>query len=170
MSTAPSAPSEAPAIADKTAVTIAYTLKDDADKVLDSSEGKDPLTYLHGTGNIVPGLEKALTGKKTGDVVKVSLPAGEAYGPRDDKRVRNVPLRKLPDGKVVAGMRYRVQTDHGPIAALVTAVKGDYATVDMNHPFAGMTLHFEVTVLGVREATAEELEHRHVHGAGGHHH
>lgn len=157
-------------IADRRAVTITYTLRDDADKVLESSEGRDPLTYLHGVGNVVPGLEKALTGKKTGDVVKVSLTPTEAYGARDEKRVRNVPLRKLPEAKVRAGQRYRVQTERGPIMVLVTAVKGDYATVDMNHPFAGMNLHFDVTVVGVREATAEEMEHGHVHEPGGHHH
>ena len=157
-------------IADRRAVTISYTLKDDADQVLDSSEGRAPLTYLHGTGTIVPGLEKALAGKQAGDVVKASLAADEAYGPRDEKRIRNVPLRKLPAGKVTPGMRYRVQTEHGPIAALVKDVKGDYATVDLNHPFAGMNLHFDVTVVGVREATEEELAHGHVHEPGGHHH
>jgi FKBP-type peptidyl-prolyl cis-trans isomerase SlyD len=157
-------------IAERSAVTIAYILKDDTGKVLDSSEGRDPITYLHGTGAVVSGLEKALYGKKTGDEIKVSLTAVEAYGTRDEKRVRNVPVRKLAEGKPQAGMRYRVDTEQGPIAALVTAVKGDYATVDLNHPFAGMNLQFEVTVVGVREATAEEIEHGHVHSPGGHHH
>jgi FKBP-type peptidyl-prolyl cis-trans isomerase SlyD len=155
-------------IADKMAVTIAYTLKDDAGKVIDTSEGREPLTYLHGTGIIVPGLEKALVGKQVGETVEVSLVPAEAYGMPDGKRVRNVPLRKLPEGKVAVGMRYRVQTEHGPIAALVTAVKGDYATVDTNHPLAGMNLHFDVKVVAIREATAEELEHGHVHGPGVH--
>jgi len=157
-------------IADRRAVTIHYTLKNDADELLESSQGRDPLTYLHGVGNIVPGLEKALAGKQAGDVVKASLAPADAYGAHEEQRVRNVPLRKLPEARVRAGQRYRVQTDRGPINALVTAVKGDYATVDLNHPFAGMNLHFEVTVVGVREATAEELEHGHVHEPGGHHH
>lgn len=156
-------------IVDQKAVTIAYTLKDDSGTVIDTSEGREPLTYLHGSGIIVPGLEKVLTGKQEGDAVEVSLAAAEAYGPRDDKRVRNVPLRKLPEGKVTVGMRYRVQTEFGPIAALVTAVKGDYATVDTNHPLAGMNLHFDVKVITVRDATPEELQHGHVHGPGGHH-
>lgn len=157
-------------IAERCAVTIAYILKDETGKVLDSSEGHDPITYLQGTGTIVSGLEKALLGKKAGDELKVSLTAAEAYGHRDETRIRNVPARKLAEGKPRAGMRYRVDTEGGPIAALVTAVKGDYATINLNHPFAGMNLQFEVTVVGVREATAEEVEHGHVHSPGGGHH
>ena len=157
-------------IADRTAVTIAYTLKDDAGKVIDTSEGKDPLTYLHGVGTLVPGLEKALQGKQAGDALNVDLAPADAYGDRDEQRIRNVPLRKLPAGKVTVGARYRVQTEGGAVAALVLAVDGDYAKVDLNHPLAGMNLHFEVKVVGVREATKEELAHGHVHGPGGHHH
>jgi FKBP-type peptidyl-prolyl cis-trans isomerase SlyD len=157
-------------IAERCAVTIAYILKDETGKILDSSEGHDPITYLQGTGAIVSGLEKALVGKKVGDEVKVSLTPAEAYGDRDETRIRNVPVRKVAEGKPKAGMRYRVDTERGPIAALVTAVKGDYATIDLNHPFAGMNLQFEVTVKDVREATAEEIEHGHVHSPGGHHH
>lgn len=156
-------------IAERVAVSIAYTLKDDAGKVIDTSEGRDPLTYLHGVGSLVPGLEKALLGKQEGDTLNVDLPSAEAYGDRDEKRIRNVPLRKLPEKKVTVGSRYRVQTDGGAVAALVMAVNGDYATVDLNHPLAGMNLHFEVKVVGVRAATEEELAHGHVHGPGGHH-
>ncbi|HEY8922851.1 MAG TPA: FKBP-type peptidyl-prolyl cis-trans isomerase, partial [Polyangia bacterium] len=97
-------------IADRRAVTIHYTLKDDGDKVLESSEGREPLTYLHGVGNIVSGLEKALAGKQPGEVVKASLTPADAYGERDEQRIRNVPLRKLPEARVRAGQRYRVQT------------------------------------------------------------
>ena len=153
----------------KKAVTFHYSLRDDEGTVLDSSAGGDPLTYLHGEGNIVPGLEKALEGKQAGDEVKVSVPPGEGYGERSDDNIRNVPRRKLPEGKLQPGRRVRLETNQGPIAALVTAVKGDYVTVDANHPLAGMTLHFEVKVEAVRDATAEELEHGHVHGPGGHH-
>jgi len=157
-------------IAAQKAVTIGYTLKDDAGKVLDSSEGGEPLTYLHGAGDIVPGLEKALDGKQVGDEISVSLSPEEAYGQRDERQVRNVPLRKLPKGKVEVGMQYEVTTEAGPMLALVTAVRGDYATIDANHPLAGMRLHFDVKVVEVRDATAEELEHGHVHGPGDHHH
>jgi FKBP-type peptidyl-prolyl cis-trans isomerase SlyD len=153
----------------KKAVTINYTLRDDAGEVLDSSEGRPPLTYLHGEGNIVPGLEKALDGKQAGDDVKVTVPPADGYGERSDDNIRNVPRRRLPEGKIEPGMRMRMQTDVGQVIAQVTAVKGDYVTLDTNHPLAGMTLHFEVKVVEVRDATAEELEHGHVHGPGGHH-
>ncbi len=154
------------------AVTIGYTLKDDEGKVLDTSEGEggEPLTYLHGAGDIVPGLEKALDGKQVGDAISVSLAPEDAYGQRDEGHVRNIPLRKLPAGKVQVGMQYQITTDAGPMLALVTAVRGDYATIDANHPLAGMRLHFDVKVVEVRDATAEELEHGHVHGPGDHHH
>jgi FKBP-type peptidyl-prolyl cis-trans isomerase SlyD len=159
-------------IASGVAVTIGYTLKDDAGNVIDTSEGegREPLTYLHGVGALVPGLEKALAGKQAGDTLTVDLSSSEAYGDRDETRIRNVPLRKLPDGKVTVGGRYRVQTDKGVVAALVVAVNGDYAKVDLNHPLAGMNLHFQVNVVSVRAATDEELAHGHVHGPGGGHH
>ena len=156
-------------IGSQKAVTISYTLKDDQGEVLDTSEGREPLTYLHGTGNIVPGLEAALEGKTVGDAIQTTLTPEQGYGDRDEQQVRNVPLRKLPEGKVEVGMRYRIQTEEGYSAALVTAIRGDYATIDANHPLAGMTLHFDVKVLGVRDATAEELSHGHVHEPGHHH-
>jgi FKBP-type peptidyl-prolyl cis-trans isomerase SlyD len=152
------------------AVTIGYTLKDDAGQVLDTSDGRGPMSYLHGVGNIVPGLEKALEGKQAGETVQVTLSPAEGYGARDEGQVRNVPLRKLPEGKVTVGTRYRVQTPEGPVAALVTAIRGDFATIDANHPLAGMTLHFEVTVIDVRDATEEEITHGHIHVPGEHHH
>jgi FKBP-type peptidyl-prolyl cis-trans isomerase SlyD len=151
------------------AVSIHYTLRDDAGEVLDSSDGREPLTYLHGSGNIVPGLEKALDGKQVGDEVKVKVAPADGYGERDDANVRNVPRRRLPEGKIEPGMRLRLQTEHGPIVVAVTAVQGDYVTIDGNHPLAGMTLNFEVKVVEVRDATEEERTHGHVHGHGGHH-
>lgn len=154
--------------ADK-AVTIHYTLRDDAGEVLDSSEGRNPMTYLHGAGNIVPGLEQALDGKQVGDEIKVKVAPADGYGERDEANVRNVPRRRLPEGKIVPGMRLRLETEHGPMIVAVTAVQGDYATIDGNHPLAGKTLHFEVKVVEVRDATAEERTHGHVHGPGGHH-
>jgi len=157
-------------VADKKAVSISYTLKDDAEKVLDTSEGRPPLVYLHGTGSIVPGLEKALEGKQSGDEVHVDLSAADAYGHRDENKIRKVPLRKLPAGKVTVGTRYRVQTDGGPVSALVTAIQGDYATIDANHPLADMNLHFDVKVVDVRDATPDELAHGHAHGPDGHNH
>ena len=156
-------------IGDKKAVTFHYSLRDDGGNVLDSSEGREPLTYLHGQGNIVPGLEKALEGKQPGDEVKATVPPAEGYGTRDEANIRNVPRRKLPEGKLAPGMRLQLRTDQGPLVATVVALKGDYVTLDANHPLADKTLHFEVKVVDVRDATAEELEHGHVHGPGGHH-
>jgi FKBP-type peptidyl-prolyl cis-trans isomerase SlyD len=157
-------------IAPRTAVTIDYTLKDDSGEVLDSSEGKKPLTYLHGLGNLVPGLEKALEGKGAGESLEVSLTPEEGYGHHDDKLVRKLPLRKLADKNPQPGRRTRAQFDDGLRFALVTSVSGDYATVDGNHPLAGKTLHFAVKIVAVREATKDELEHGHVHDGDGHHH
>ena len=156
-------------IGSKKVVSIAYTLKDDAGEVIDSSAGGDPLVYIQGAGNLVSGLEKALEGRVKGDHVVVSVSPAEGYGSRDESLIRKVPVRKLANGKAVVGQRVRVQTDQGPLILLVTAVHGDYATVDPNHPLSGKTLHFEVDVVEVREATAEEVEHGHAHGPGGHH-
>jgi FKBP-type peptidyl-prolyl cis-trans isomerase SlyD len=156
-------------IGSKKAVTIEYTLKDDAGEVLDTSEGRKPLTYLHGTGSLIPGLEKALEGKTAGDSLEVTVGADEAYGPRDERLVRKMPLRRIREERIQVGRRYTADTAEGPRLVLVTAVAGDYVTVDANHPLAGMTLHFAVKIVEVRDASAEELEHGHVHGPGGHH-
>src|SRR6476469_219100 len=153
----------------KKAVTFHYSLRDDDGTVLDSSDGKQPLTYLHGEGNIVPGLEKALEGKQAGDEVKATVSPAEGYGTRDEANIQNVPRRKLPEGKLQPGMRLQLRTPQGPIIATVVAISGDYVNLDGNHPLAAKTLHFEVKVVDVRDATAEELEHGHVHGPGGHH-
>lgn len=151
-------------------VTIAYTLKDDAGQVIDTSEGGEPLAYLHGAQNIVPGLEKALEGKSVGDSFNVSVSPEEGYGRRDDSLVQNIPLRKLPEKKVQPGMRFRVMTDVGPRILTVISVSGDYAKVDANHPLADKTLHFDIKVVDVRDATDEEKTHGHVHGPHGHDH
>jgi FKBP-type peptidyl-prolyl cis-trans isomerase SlyD len=161
-------------IAAQTVVTINYTLKNPEGQVLDSSEGREPLAYLHGVGNIVPGLEQALEGKGPGDKVDVTLAPEQGYGVRDERLVRNVPIRKLvgknPKQPIRPGDRFQAQTEVGPRLLTVLSVKGDYANVDANHPLAGQTLCFAVEVVGVREATAEEKEHGHVHGPGGHQH
>jgi FKBP-type peptidyl-prolyl cis-trans isomerase SlyD len=156
-------------IESKKVVTIAYTLKDEAGEVIDTSVGGEPLLYVHGMGSLVPGLEKALDGRSVGDRFSVVLTPEEGYGKRDESLIRKIPIRKLPDGKAAVGSRVRVQTDQGPAMLLVTAVRGDYATVDPNHPLSDKTLHFDVEVVGVRDATPEELEHGHAHGPGGHH-
>ena len=152
-------------IAKHAVVSIHYTLKDGAGAVIDSSDGNEPLVYIHGIGNLVPGLETALEGKASGAKLSVSVAPSEGYGPRDDKLVEKVPKRMF-EGGVDVGMRFH----SGPSVVTVTHIQGDMVTVDANHPLAGQDLHFTVEVIAVRAASEEELEHGHVHGAGGHHH
>ncbi|HXU61948.1 MAG TPA: peptidylprolyl isomerase [Polyangia bacterium] len=156
-------------VAEKKAVTIKYTLRDEEGAVLDSTDGRDPLTYLHGAGNLVPGVEEALAGKSAGDEIKVTVPPEKGYGTREEGNIRNVPVRKLPDGRIQPGATVQLNTNHGPVIAVVKAVKGDYATIDLNHPLAGKTLKFELQVVEVRDATEEEIAHGHVHAPGAHH-
>jgi len=159
-------------IAHDKVVLIHYTLTDDAGKVLDSSSGGDPLAYLHGQGNIISGLEKALEGRQAGDKLNVRVEPAEGYGVRDDSLVQQVPRRAFGSVKdVQAGMQFHAQTSQGQMRVVtVTRVQGDMVTVDGNHPLAGEVLNFDVEVTEVRDATGEELEHGHVHGPGGHHH
>jgi FKBP-type peptidyl-prolyl cis-trans isomerase SlyD len=152
-------------------VLIHYTLKDDKGAVIDSSAGGDPLAYIQGHGNLVSGLEKALEGKKEGDSVVVSVTPEEGYGKHDAALIQRVPKRSMQGaGEIKKGMQFQARTDDGMRVFTVTAIAGDMVTLDGNHPLADRTLHFDVQVVNVRDATGEELEHGHVHGAGGHHH
>lgn len=152
-------------------VLIHYTLKDDAGAVVDSSAEGEPLAYIQGHGNLVPGLEKALEGKQDGDSLAVSLPPAEGYGIHDQALIQRVPKRSLQGaGELKKGMQFQARTDDGMRLFTVIAIVGDMVTLDGNHPLADKTLNFDVQVVSVREATTEELEHGHVHGAGGHHH
>jgi len=157
-------------IAKHTVVSIDYTLKDKDGTVLDSSKGRKPLAYIHGTGSIVLGLEEALEGKDQGVTLTVSVPPEKGYGQRDAKLSQKVPRSMFDVQDLSPGMRFHAQAEHGSHVVTVTAVDKDSVTVDANHPLAGETLNFEVTVTEVRAATAEELAHGHVHGEGGHHH
>jgi FKBP-type peptidyl-prolyl cis-trans isomerase SlyD len=154
-------------IADNDVVTIHYTLKDDSGEVIDSSAGGEPLAYLHGHGNIVPGLEHELAGKNAGDRLQVHVPAAQGYGEYDRALVQKVPRRAL---KGVANLRVGLRLQAGHQAVTVTHIAGDMVTLDGNHPLAGQNLNFDVEITAVRPATEEELAHGHVHGAGGHHH
>lgn len=152
-------------------VTIHYTLKGDDGAVIDSSSGGEPLAYIQGHGNLVAGLEKALEGKEDGNNVAVVVAPADGYGVRDEKLIQRVPKRALQGaGNIKKGMQFQARTDDGMRLFTVSAVVGDMVTLDGNHPLADQTLHFDVQIVGVREATTEELEHGHVHGAGGHHH
>jgi len=152
-------------------VAIHYTLTDDDGIALDSSRDQNPLTYLHGGGNIIPGLERALLGRQAGDRLQVSVPAADAYGEFVDDMVQRVPLSAFgDDAEIEVGMRFRANTEQGDLSVVVTGIEGDLVTVDGNHPLAGKNLHFSVEVVAVRDASAVELAHGHVHGPGGHQH
>lgn len=145
-------------------VAIDYTLSDDNNQVIDSSSGAGPLEYLHGHSNIIPGLERALEGREAGDKITVTVPAGDAYGERDEKLVMNVPLSRFEGVEPLEeGMQFEAHTPEGRRVVTVTGVGGEKVTVDGNHPLAGKDLNFDVTVKSVREAKAGELSHGHVH-------
>ncbi|WP_299195458.1 peptidylprolyl isomerase [uncultured Amphritea sp.] len=158
-------------IADKKIVLIHYTLKNLDDEVMDSSEGAEPLAYLHGTGSIVPGLEKELVGKKAGDKVNVEVSPEEGYGELNPELIQEVD-RAAFEGvdNIEVGMRFMAQTAWGQQPVVVTAITDETVIVDGNHPLADQTLKFDVEVVEVRDATEEELSHGHAHGEGGHHH
>lgn len=152
-------------------VSIDYTLTDDEGSVLDTSKGRAPLAYLHGAGNIIPGLEKALEGKQAGEQVNVRVAPAEAYGERDEALSQDVPMDMFQGvDNVEPGMRFQAQTSAGVQVVTVTKVENGTVTVDGNHPLAGKPLNFDVNVVDVREATEEELTHGHVHGPEGHEH
>jgi FKBP-type peptidyl-prolyl cis-trans isomerase SlyD len=151
-------------ISDGKAVQIDYTLKDDEGQVLDSSEGRQPLAYLHGAGNIIPGLEEALEGKDAGDTLSVVVAPEDGYGERKDELVINADPAQFPNPEQVqVGARFQIQTDQGRYLATVANVSDEVVTLDLNHPLAGETLHFDVEVMDVQEASEEEIAHGHVH-------
>ncbi|WP_343596535.1 peptidylprolyl isomerase [Acinetobacter sp.] len=158
------------AIANNHVVSFNYTLTNAEGETLDQSQG-EPLAYLHGAGNIIPGLEKALEGKTAGDKFKVTIPAAEGYGEYNPDLVQEVPAKMFQGVEnIEAGMQFQAQTDDGVQIVTVKAVEGDNVLVDANFPLAGQDLTFDVEIVEVRDASEEELEHGHVHGAGGHHH
>jgi len=150
---------------------IHYTLTDDSGQVIDSSAGGEPLAYIHGNGNLVPGLESALEGKTSGEKLTVTVAPADGYGTRDEQLVQRVPKRSLGGaGEIKKGMQFQAQVGGGIRVFTVTAVVGDMITLDGNHALADQNLNFQVEIVEVREASQEELDHGHVHGAGGHHH
>ena len=151
--------------------TINYTLSDADGNVIDQSVDSS-FSYLHGANNIIAGLENALEGKQVGDVTKVVIQPADGYGERNPNNVQTVPREMFPENAdIKIGMQFNAQSASGqPVMVTVTAIEGDDVTIDGNHPLAGVTLHFEVELVGTREASPEELEHGHVHGPGGHHH
>jgi FKBP-type peptidyl-prolyl cis-trans isomerase SlyD len=153
-------------------VSIHYTLRDDAGNVVDSSAGGEPLVYLHGGGNIIPGLEAALEGVAVGADKQVVVPPGEGYGEKEGPPPQVIPRDAFPAGvDLQVGMQFGVEGPDGqPMPVWVLAVDTERVTLTFDHPLAGQSLHFDVTVVSVRDASAEELQHGHPHGPGGHHH
>jgi FKBP-type peptidyl-prolyl cis-trans isomerase SlyD len=152
-------------ISNQCVATIHYTLTDDEGAQLDSSHGKEPLAYLHGRGNLVPGLEQELEGRQAGDTFQATVEPGSAYGDIDSRLIQDVPRTALAEiQNLQVGMRLQSQTEDGQVHSLtVDAIGEDVVTLNANHPLAGVTLHFDVTVESVRAATEEEIEHGHVH-------
>ena len=158
-------------IAKNKVAVIEYTLKNNDGEVLDTSEGGEPMAYIQGVGNLIPGLEDALEGKVVGDDVQVTIPPEKAYGIQNDDLVQVVErgvFQGVDDLQV--GMQFQAQSDDGVQVIWIAKIEGDEVTIDGNHPLAGETLNFDVKVVEVRDASAEELDHGHVHGPGGHHH
>jgi len=153
-------------------VTFHYTLKDKDGKTLDSSSGHDPMTYLEGSGQIIPGLEEAIKAMKTGDKKKVEVQAAEAYGEYDANLHFDVPRSQFPkDEQIEVGMKFRAGSPDEPSPVFtVTGVNDQHVKVDGNHPLAGQNLFFDVEIVDTRDATLEEIKHGHAHGPGGHHH
>lgn len=149
-------------------VSIHYTLRDNKGTTLDSSVGSAPLLYIQGIGNLIPGMEEGLEGKVKGDKVEIKVSPEKGYGMRDDKMIQKVPRSAFGGQEVKKGMQFQTG-NHGQVVT-VTEVGLDSITVDGNHPLAGVDLNFSVEVLDIRNATADELAHGHVHGPGGHHH
>jgi FKBP-type peptidyl-prolyl cis-trans isomerase SlyD len=158
-------------IAENKIVTLQYNVKDSDGTLIDSSEANDPLVYMHGAHNIITGLENALLGKASGDSFDVVIEPLDAYGEHNPELVQVVPKSAFEGvEQIEPGMVFTADTPNGPMQLTVTAMEGDDVTIDPNHPLAGKTLHFTGSISDIRDATEEELEHGHVHGAGGHDH
>ncbi|MCS6125775.1 peptidylprolyl isomerase [Shewanella baltica] len=155
-------------ITQHSAVTIHYRLSDQEGRLLEDSFDSEPMLYLHGTENLIPGLEAALDGKTKGEKLDVTISAEEAYGPYHDGLRQAVPLEAFGDIEdIVPGMRFIAETEMGQRPVQVMEVKDDVVIVDGNHPLAGQSLNFSVEIVDVREASAEEIAHGHVHAQGG---
>ncbi|MCO4292085.1 peptidylprolyl isomerase [Solitalea sp. MAHUQ-68] len=152
-------------------VSISYTLTNDKKEVLDQSQPNQPLEYLHGSFNIIPGLEKELEGLQVGDAKIVTVVPAEGYGELNNELIFDANRQNFPpDAELEVGMQFQAQGEGGPMVIRIVNIDGDKVTVDGNHPLAGETLHFDVKVEALRDASKEEMDHGHVHGPGGHHH
>ena len=152
-------------------VTMHYALKNDKGEDLGSSQGHEPMAYIHGHDNLVPGLEKELTSKKTGDKISAVVSPEEGYGVRKEDGIKKIDKDRFEgDEEISVGMQIQIDMEGELSVATVTDIGKKEITLDLNHPLAGVTLHFEIEIIDVRDATEEELSHGHVHGPGGHQH
>jgi FKBP-type peptidyl-prolyl cis-trans isomerase SlyD len=151
-------------------VRFHYTVGEVGQPATESSNGGEPLAILFGHGNIIPGLEKAMEGREAGETFAVDVPAADAYGERRDGLTQRIAKKHFGDQRLMPGMQVVLRTEYGPRAVTIEKVGMSVVDVDLNHPMAGKALHFDIELVEVREAGAEELEHGHVHGDGGHHH
>lgn len=154
-------------------IAFHYTLKDTNGEEMESSRDKEPMSYLHGANNIIPGLEKAMEGRAVSDTFSVTIEPEDAYGVRNENNIQRVPLKRLKGlGKISVGQVLNLQTNKGQVQVTVLKVGRFNVDVDGNHPLAGIQLTFDVDITDIRDATEEETKHGHVHGAGpgGHQH
>ena len=150
----------------KKAVTLAYTLTDDDGKVLDTADANEPFIYLHGSGGVIPGLEKALDGKTVNDELTIKLQPSEAYGDYSDALIQEVPkemFSEMDDKTLFVGAQFHAETNQGMQVVTVNSINDETITIDGNHPMAGKNLNFEVKILAIRDATEDELAHGHIH-------
>jgi FKBP-type peptidyl-prolyl cis-trans isomerase SlyD len=147
-----------------------YTLTDPEGNTIDQSDENEPLSYLEGVGQIIPGLEEKMKSLRVGDKRKFEIPAAQAYGPIQEEAIVEVPRREIPNKDIKVGDQFTVQAEHGQGIVKVHKISETHVTLDANHPLAGLDLTFDIEVTEIREATEEETQHGHAHGAGGHHH
>jgi FKBP-type peptidyl-prolyl cis-trans isomerase SlyD len=158
-------------VQEKMVVDFHYTLTSEAGEELDSSREREPMSYLHGAGNIIPGLERAMAGRAAGDSFEVRVSAEDAYGERNEGNVQRIPLKRLGNiPRPRPGQVLGLQTQQGPVQVTVLKVGRFNIDVDANHPLAGQALNFDVEIVSIRAASEEELSHGHAHGPGGHQH
>lgn len=166
-----SARDEPVSVARDRVVRFHYQIFDAAEEVVESTRDGEPLAILHGRGNVMRGIEDALDGRKAGERFEVTLAPEQAYGPRKDDLTQRISKKYFRQpARLKPGMTTQLSTEEGTRSVTVLKVGGKVVDVDMNHPLAGQTLKFDLEVVDVREATQEEISHRHVHGPGGHHH
>lgn len=152
------------------AVSIHYTLTDNDGTILDTSSGREPLAYLHGYGNLIPGMEEGLEGHGKGEKLTLKVSPEKGYGLHTPELVQKVPLSAFGGQKVEPGMQFEAGSENQRYVVTVVEVDQDHVTVDGNHALAGKELNFDVEIVDIREATEDEIAHGHIHGPGGHHH